>query len=217
MRISTALRVLAGASLLLATSVLVPTDTVVAQGKTQKISKNLVKRAEDMVKEVEKSRKQVDKLAKKYDQMFSKKKVKDRQKTYKDLEKEIKKTEDRVKEVRKRVESMQKEADKFFNEWSKGLAKVEDAQLRAMSQSNMTESRDRYGQIIETGLKAGSLYNAFVTDVKNQMSYFQLDMSDAAMAKLAPNQAETKRKAQDMFRSVNELTGTTKSYIDSMK
>ena len=32
-----------------------------AQGKTQKISKNLIKRAEDMVKDLEKARKQADK------------------------------------------------------------------------------------------------------------------------------------------------------------
>jgi vacuolar-type H+-ATPase subunit I/STV1 len=217
MKITAAVRVASAASLALAISVLLPTDTVDAQGRTQKISKNLVKKAEDMVKELEKARKQVEKTAKKYDEMFSKKKVKDRQKAYKNLESEVKKTEDRVKDVRKRVESMQKEADKFFSEWSKGLAKVEGADLRAKSQSNMTESRDRYGAVIESGLKAGGLYDGFVTDVKHQMSYFQLDMSDAAMAKLGPNRSETQQKARGLFRSVDELTRTTKSYVDSMK
>ncbi|HXV63913.1 MAG TPA: DUF2959 family protein [Vicinamibacteria bacterium] len=191
--------------------------TVLAQANTQKISKNLVGRAEDMVKEIERARKQTDKTAKKYDQMFSQNSVKARQKAYKDLNKEIKKTEDRVKEVRKRAENMQKEADKFFSEWSKGLTKIQDTELRGYSYSNMTDSRDRYGQVIEAGLKAGGLYGSFVTDLKNQVSYFALDMSDAAMAKLTKNREDTQQKAKAMFQSADELTRTTKGYIASMK
>ena len=190
---------------------------VVAQGKTQKISKDLVKRAEDMVKQVEKTRKQANKIVGKYDSIFSKNKVKDRQKEYKNLNKEIKKTEDGVKEVRNRAANMQKEADKFFSEWSKGLTNIKDQELRGLSHANMIESRDRYGQVIESGLRAGSLYESFLTDLKNQISYLDLDMSDTAMDKLKPSQSETKIKAKSMFQSVDQLIKTTKGYISSMK
>lgn len=81
----------------------------------------------------------------------------------------------------------------------------------------MTENRDRYGQVIEAGRKAGGLYGSFVTDLKNQLSYFQLDMSDAAMAKLTKNRDETMGKAKTLFQSADELTRTTKGYIASMK
>jgi predicted RNase H-like nuclease (RuvC/YqgF family) len=191
--------------------------TVVAQGKTQKISKDLVKRAEDMVKEVEKTKKQADKVVSKYDSIFSKNKVKDRQKEYKNLNKEIKKTEDEVKDVRKRAENMQKEADKFFSEWSKGLTKIKDQELRGLSHENMTENRDRYGLVIESGLRAGGVYDSFLTDLKNQISYLDLDMSDTAMEKLKPSRSETKIKAKSMFQSVDQLIKSTKGYIQSMK
>ncbi len=170
-----------------------------------------------MVKEVEKTRKQANKIVNKYDSIFSKNKVKDRQKEYKNLNKEIKKTEDGVKDVRKRAENMQKEADKFFSEWSKGLTNIKDQELRGLSHENMIESRDRYGLVIESGLRAGSLYESFVTDLKNQISYLELDMSDTAMDKLKPSQSETKIKAKSLFQSVDQLTKTTKGYISSMK
>ena len=203
--------------LIAGTMLYVQKGTVVAQSKTQKISKKLVERAEDMVKEIEKTQKQLEKTTKKYNQIFEKKKVKDRQKEHKDLNKEIKNTENRVKEVRKRSEDMQKEADKFFDEWSKGLTKIQDAELRGMSQSNMTESRDRYSEIIESGLRAGGLYDSFLTALKNQGSYFELDMSDGAMAKLTTNRSETKAKAKALNQSIEDLTKATKSYISSMK
>ena len=211
------LRTSAVVSLIMTTALYLHPGTAVAQGKTQKISKKLVENAENMVKEIEKSKKQVDKTIGKYNSIFGKNKVKDRQKAYKDLNKEIKKSEDRVKEARKRGENMQKEADKFFSEWSKGLTKIKDNDLRGLSHANMTESRDRYGQVIESGLKAGGLYDSFLTDLKNQCSYLELDMSDPAMAKLKPNQAETKAKAKALFQSVDELTKVTKGYISSMK
>jgi predicted nucleic acid-binding Zn-ribbon protein len=204
-------------SIFMATALCLHPAPVVAQGKTQKISKNLVKRAEDMVKEVEKTKKQADKVVSKYDSIFSKSKVKDRQKEYKNLNNEIKKTEDRVKDVRKRAENMQKEADKFFSEWSKGLTKIKDQELRGLSHENMIETRDRYGQVIESGLRAGGLYDSFLTDLKNQISYLELDMSDTAMEKLKPSRSETKSKAKSMFQSVDQLIKTTKGYIASMK
>jgi hypothetical protein len=81
----------------------------------------------------------------------------------------------------------------------------------------MIESRDRYGQVIESGLRAGGLYESFVTDLNNQCSYLELDMSDPAMAKLKPNREETKNKAKELFRTVDGLTRSTKSYIVTMK
>lgn len=192
-------------------------QSVFAQGKTQKISKDLVKSAEEMVKDLEKARKQADNTTKKYDQMFAKNNVKARQNAYKDLEKEIKKIEDRAKDVRKRAENMQKEADKFFSEWSKGLTKIKDTELRGYSNENMIDSRDRYARVIEAGLKAGGLYSSYVTDLTNQCSYFRLDMSDAAMAKLTTNRSDTQKKAKELFGAVDELTRTTNTYISSMK
>lgn len=188
-----------------------------AQGKTQKISKNLVKRAEETVKEIDKTQKQLDKTIKKYNEIFAKKQAKDWQKSFKQLNEELKNTENRVKEVRKKSEDMQKEADKFFNEWSKGLNKIEDQQLRGLSMTNLNESRSQYGEIIESGLKAGTLYESFLTDLKNQSSYFALDMSDAAMGNLQPNKDETNTKAKALFGSISELTRVTNDYVASMK
>jgi len=215
--ISSTVRAFIAVSLILLAALFFQPVTVLAQGKTQKISKDLVKRAEDMVKELEKTRKQADKTVGKYDSIFGKKSVKDRQKAYKDLNNEIKKTENAVKEVRKRGENMQKEADKFFSEWSKGLTKIQDTELRGLSHENMIENRDRYGEVIESALKASGIYDSLLTDLKNQGAYLELDMSNTAMDKLKPSRDEAKAKAKTMFQSVDQLTKNTKSYISSMK
>jgi hypothetical protein len=204
-------------ALILASALCLHPAVVTAQGRTQKISKKLVERAEDMVKDVGKTRAQVVKSVGKYNAVFQGSKLKDRQKAYTSLLNEIKKTEEMVKQVRKDADTMQKEADKFFNEWNKGLTKVTDNELRLLGFKNMTEGRERYGKVVESGLKAGSLYGAFVTDLKNQCSYLELDMSDAAMTRLGPNREQTSTRAATLYQSVDELTSATRGYIASMK
>jgi hypothetical protein len=188
-----------------------------AQGKVQKISKNLVKRVDDTIKEIEKTEKQLKKAVRKYDDLLGKKKVKDRQKEYKNLQKELDKTEDRAKDVRKRSENMQKESDKFFKEWAKGLNKIDDPQLRAMSREALNGSQTRYGEITQHGFTAADRYDRFVADVENQLQYLQIDMSDESMAKLEDHASVTKASASELFTAIGDLKKTMRGYVQSMK
>jgi predicted RNase H-like nuclease (RuvC/YqgF family) len=188
-----------------------------AQGKTQRLSKNLIKRAEKTVEEIKKTEKQLEKTVDKYNDLLKKNNVEDRQKEYKKLNDELKKTEKRVAELRKRNDEMQKDANKFFTEWSKGLVKIEDPQLRAAAQQNLDGTRARYGEIIAAGGKAGEHYDKFLSDLKGQFSYLELDMSDAAMSKLKTNAQTTNADAKALFKSIDDLTDATKDYIKSLK
>ena len=185
--------------------------------KTQKISKNLIKRAEKSVEEIKKTEKQLEKTVKQYNKLLGKNKVKDRQKEYKKLNDEVKKTEKRVGELRKRNEDVQKEANKFFTEWSKGLSNINDPQLQTAAQENLDRTRARFNEITEAGSNAGDVYNKFLTDLKNQISYLALDMSDDAMSKLKTNQQTTNADAKALFQSIDELTDATQNYINSLK
>jgi hypothetical protein len=61
------------------------------------------------------------------------------------------------------------------------------------------------------------LAESFLNDLNNQGSYFELDISDDAMAKLKTKRNETKAKANELFQSIRELKKAAKSYISSMK
>ena len=185
--------------------------------ETQKLSKNLIKRAEKMVEEIKKTEKQLDKTVKKYNDLLKKKKVKDRQKEYKKLNDELKKTEKHVGDLTKSNAETQKEANRFFTEWSKGLGKIEDPQLRAAAQDNLDKTRSRYGEITTADSKFGEHYNKFLTDLKNQISYLNLDMSDDAVSKLKTNQKTTNANAKALFKSIDDLADATKDYIKSLK
>ncbi len=208
---------IAAISVIVVIGLLLPPATAIGQGKTQKISKKLLDRAEDMLEDLDEAKDQVNKTMKKYDSIFSKRKVKDRQKAFSELNKEIGKTEDRVEDVRKRSEDMQKEADKFFSEWSEGLESIPDDELRALSSTTMTENRDRYDEIIESGLRASNLYDSFLTDLESQTAYLALDVSDTAIDRLKASQEATREKVRELFATIDEVTQATKDYIASMR
>jgi len=188
-----------------------------AQGKTQKISKNLVNKAKDTAKEIEKVTKQVDKTMDQQRKLLGKKKVKDRQKEYKKLKNELKKMEEAVAKVRKKAAEMEKEADKFFTEWNKGLARIEDEELRALSQDRFNSSRSQYAQIIGTGRLAATHYEDFVDNLRNELSYLELDMSDEAIVQLGPKTQETAMQARELKNSVDSLTGKIEGYIAALQ
>lgn len=183
--------------------------------KTQKNSKNLIKRAEKSVEEIEKTEKQLEKTVKKYNDLLKKNKVKDRQKEYKKLNDELKKTDKRVGELRKRNDEVQKEANKFFTEWSKGLSKINDPQLQTAAQENLDRTQSRFGEITAAGSKAGDAYNKFLTDLKTQISYLALDMSDDAMAKLKAAQQTTNDDAKALRRAEATLTYPAEAPLSS--
>ncbi len=188
-----------------------------AQSKVQKINKKLVERAEKSVEAIEKVETQLEKTVDKYHDLFKKDKVKDRRKELKKLGDELKKTEDRVADLRKRNEEMQKEAAKFFAEWSKGLQKIDDLELRGLSQTTLDEAQARYGEVIGSGQRAAERYQGFLSSLENQIAYLELDMSDAAVNKLEPSEKKAAAEASELFKSIGELNRVTKDYIKSMK
>jgi len=188
-----------------------------AQGMTQKISKNLVNKAKDTSKEIEKVSKQLDKTVKQQNKLLSKKKLKDRQKEHRKLQDELKKTEEAVKEVRKKSDEMEKEADKFFKEWNEGIAEIDDDELRGMSQTRLDSSRSEYARIVGTGNLAASQYEEFLSGMKNELAFLDLDLSDDAIAQLLPKTRETQQHATALQSSMADLTRKIDGYVDALR
>ena len=188
-----------------------------AQGKTQKISKNLVNKAKDTAKEIEKVNKQLDKTMDQQRKLLGKKNVKDRRKEYKKLQDELKKMEEAVAKVRKKAEEMEKEADKFFTEWGKGVADIQDEALRKLSQENFDSSRARYGQIVGTGRLAATQYEEFLKGMDASLAYLKLDLSDEAIAQLGPKSRENSSQASELRNSVKALTNKIEGYVDALQ
>ena len=187
-----------------------------AQGKTQKISKDLVKRAKDTLKEIEKVEKRLDETMKQQQKLLSKKNAKDRAKEQKKLQEALEKTQDAVGDLQKQSQDMEQQADKFFTEWGKGVAALKDEELKKLSQQNLDSKRSQYGQIVGTSRLAATQYGEFVQNMEASLEYLKLDLSDQAVAQLDPKMRETQSQASALKGSTRELTKKIEGYIAAL-
>ena len=75
---------------------------------------------------------------------------------YEKLNKELNRSEDRAREVRDRVESVRSVSDDLFKEWDKELKQYSDRSLRAQSQRELKETRQRADTLIRSTSKGTS-------------------------------------------------------------
>jgi uncharacterized protein YukE len=200
-----------------ALSLLVVPGDALAQGKVQKVSKNLINRAEVTLKSIKQAEKQLDKVTDRYGKLLAGKSVKARSNEQKKVRDELKKLENRAREVREDSQRMESEASKFFKEWDKGLTQIKDAELRSLSQQSLTDSQQRYGQIVAAGRSVADQYDAYVRMLGSQLKYLELDMSDAAIAKLKSSGQDLRGEAKELQSRVGGLKGEISRYVSAMK
>lgn len=198
-------------------ALLLGVGSALAQGKVQKVSKKLVDRAEDTVKKIKDAEKQLDKTTDRYGKLIDGKNVKTRRKEHGKVTDEMKKLEKRTKDVREKARDMEKEASKFFREWDKGLDKIKDPELRALSRQNMTESQEQYGQLIRAGRTSADQYDAYVGMLANQLKYLELDMSDGAIEKLKSTDQDLRGDAQQLEARIDGFKGEIQRYVAALK
>jgi methyl-accepting chemotaxis protein len=200
-----------------ALALLLGVGSALAQGKVQKVSKKLVERAEDTLKKIKDAEKQLDKTTDRYGKLIDGKNVKTRRKEHGKVTDEMKKLGKRAKDVREKARDMEKEASKFFREWDKGLDKIKDPELKALSRQSMTESQEQYGQIIRAGRTSADQYDAYVGMLGNQLKYLELDMSDGAIDKLKSTNQDLRAEAQQLEARIGGFKGEIQRYIAALK
>ena len=198
-------------------ALLLGAGTALAQGKVQKVSKKLVDKAEDTLKRIKDAEKQLDKTTDRYGKLIDGKNVKARRKEHGKVADEMKKLGKRAKDVRENARDMEKEASKFFREWDKGLDKIKDPELRALSRQSMTESQGQYGQIITAGRTSADQYDAYVAMLGNQLQYLELDMSDGAIEKLKSTNQDLRGEARELRSRIGGFKGEIQRYVAALK
>jgi len=202
---------------LAALALLLGAGNAAAQGKVQKVSKKLLERAEDTLKTIGEAEKQLTKVNERYAKLIGGKNVKTRRGEHGKVRDELKKLEKRAKDVREKSRDMEGEASKFFKEWDKGIGGIKDAELRALSRQSLTESQQKYGQIVTAGRSVADQYDAFVLTLGNQLKYLELDLSDNAMAKLKSSNQDLSGTAKELQGRVTGLEAEIKRYIAALK
>jgi len=203
-------RIFAFSTILLAGSLAASAQEGVKQTET------LIKKGEQTVKAMTEAKVQLEKTLANYNTIVDGKAA-DPKASYKDLGKAVKDTEDRVAAVTKSKEEMDAEAGTLFASWKVSTDAIGSPDLKKKSQDRLDETQARYGKIATAGKDARGEYDAFLTGLKDQITFLGHDLNPAAMASLKPEAAKLNDKAKTMFGKIDAAAAAANSSIDGMR
>jgi septal ring factor EnvC (AmiA/AmiB activator) len=179
-------------------------------------TESLIKKGEQTVKAVSEARLQLEKTLANYNTIVDGKAA-DPKASYKDLGKAVKDTEDRVAAVSKRKDEMDAEAGTLFASWKASTDAISNPDLKKKSQDRLDATQARYGKIATAGKDARGEYDAFLTGLKDQITFLGHDLNPAAMTSLKPEAAKLNDKAKAMFVKIDAAAAAANASIDGMR
>jgi hypothetical protein len=190
--------------------------TVASAQEGVKQTEALIKKGEQTVKAMSDARLQLEKTLASYNTIVEGKAA-DPKSAYKDLGKAVKDSEDRVADVTKSRDEMDTEAGTLFTSWKASTDAISDPALKKKSQDRLDATKGRYGKIATAGKDARGEYDAFLTGLKDQITFMGHDLNPAALASLKPDAAKLNEKAKQMFVKIDAASAAANASIDGMR
>ncbi len=181
-----------------------------------KQTERLVKRAGETLKEIVETKHQLQKTLTQYNSIIEGK-TDNANKTYKDLVKSVEQCEKKRADVSKKTEEMEQEAHIFFQEWTTSLEAIANEDLKKRSQDRLNDTRVRYSDILRSGRQAGGEFDAFIGELRDQITYLGFDLNPSAVASLKGDAAKFNQHGDVLFAKIDELSKATSEYIQSIQ
>ncbi len=135
--------------------------------------------------------------------------------TYKQLDDEYQGCVARAEDVTERIESIESVATDLFSEWKAEIGEISSTELRSSSQALLTQTKDRYADLLSAMKKAESRMPPVLTAFKDQVLFLKHNLNAQAIAALQNNVAgiekDVTRLVTDMEASIAEADAFIKT------
>ena len=176
----------------------------------------VVKKGEDTVKSITEARAQLEKTLATYNSIIEGK-APDSKSAYKDLQKAVKDCESKSEDVKQKRELMDVEADKLYTSWTASLASINSPDLKQKSESRLNQTKDRMGKIAAAGQDARASYDAFLGNLKDQVTVLGNDLTPGGVATLKGDAVKLNDKAKTMFTKIDGTVATANTSLDALR
>jgi hypothetical protein len=121
---------------------------------------------------------------------------------------------DRSKAVQDRIQKVDRVAQDLFAEWERELKEIQSAQLRARSQSKLSETRDRYRQVHAALVRSEATLEPVLLQMKDYVLYLKHNLNARAVGSIKDEALEIENEIgkliSEMTRSIQETEGFLK-------
>ena len=139
------------------------------------------------------------------------------QATYEKLNAEFKRSEAHAKEVRDRITAIDSVAQALFEEWNGELAQYTNPALRAQSERQLNNTKNRYAALMQVMEQAASRMDPVIGAFRDQVLYLKHNLNAQAVSALSNTthdlQQDISHLIVDMEKSIKEAD----AFITSMQ
>ena len=140
----------------------------------------------------------------------------DLQAKYDKLSKAYERSADRAEAVSDRIESVEKVAKDLFAEWEQELKQYESDKLRAASEKQLDETKEKYGVLISRMKAAESKMAPVLAVFKDQVLFLKHNLNAAAIASLQDTALEIEGDVAQLIKEMEASINEANAFIDEM-
>jgi hypothetical protein len=140
----------------------------------------------------------------------------DLEKEYNKLKASYDKCQTRANAVRTKVAAVDEVAQKMFAEWQTNLGDYSDPDLRASSEKQLNESREKYAQLRAAMLKSSASMDPVLKEYKDHVHYLNDCLNANAISSLAGVSAGVDTDVQSLIADMDESINEANAFIDSL-
>ena len=135
---------------------------------------------------------------------------------YEKLNKELNRSEDRAKEVRDRIERVRSVSDDLFNEWDKELKQYSDRSLRAESQRELKDTRQRAEALIGSMEKAQRRIEPVLKPLRDRVLFLKHNLNAQAIGALDAELLAVRTNVDTLIADLEAAIAEADKFVASM-
>ena len=137
--------------------------------------------------------------------------------TYKKLNGELENSEDSAKAVRKKIADVESVADALFSEWEHELGQYSSADLRRKSQAKLTQTKNRYKDMLAAMKRAEQRIDPVLRPLRDQVLYLKHNLNARALAAIKGELVKVDAQVDQLVKDMNRSIAEADKFIQSME
>jgi hypothetical protein len=135
---------------------------------------------------------------------------------YEKLNKELNRSEDRAREVRDRIERVRSVSDDLFDEWDKELRQYSDRSLRAESQRELKDTRQRAETLIKSMEKAQRRIEPVLKPLRDRVLFLKHNLNAQAIGALDAELLAVRTNVEVLIADLEAAISEADQFVASM-
>ncbi len=132
---------------------------------------------------------------------------------YERLAAQLDDSEDAAQSVSARISDVESVADALFDEWRNELGQYSDARLRAKSEQQLRQTRERYGQMLAAMKRAESRLEPALQPLRDQVLFMKHNLNARAIAGLKGEVARMDAQVNQLVAELNRAIAEANRFI----